>query len=167
MSVLQSDLVRKGLVTYGFIVLWIALSAIVILFNKYILAYTSFKYPGKGHTGNEGAEGRPPEVEKELLFLPTAVALTMSHMTFSSVVTQILVRSGKFKAIDMDSTTYTQAILPIGGLFALVLWLGNAAYQYLSVSFIQMLKACITIGPTCSTGSACPPIWRAFACCRP
>ena len=32
------------------------------------------------------------------------------------------------------------AIVPIGGAFAIVLWLGNAAYLYLSVSFIQMLK---------------------------
>lgn len=32
-------------------------------------------------------------------------------------------------------------ILPIGLLFAATLWLGNAAYLYLSVSFIQMLKA--------------------------
>ena len=31
--------------------------------------------------------------------------------------------------------------MPIGVAFALVLWLGNAAYLYLSVSFIQMIKA--------------------------
>lgn len=31
--------------------------------------------------------------------------------------------------------------MPIGVLFALSLWMGNAAYMYLSVSFIQMLKA--------------------------
>ena len=33
--------------TYGYIVVWIILSATVILFNKYILAYTPFKYPGR------------------------------------------------------------------------------------------------------------------------
>lgn len=32
------------------------------------------------------------------------------------------------------------AVVPIGGLFALVLAMGNGAYLYLSVSFIQMLK---------------------------
>ena len=37
--------------------------------------------------------------------------------------------------------TYRTAIVPIGVAFALVLWLGNAAYLYLSVSFIQMIKA--------------------------
>jgi hypothetical protein len=30
-----------------------------------------------------------------------------------------------------------KAIVPIGGLFAITLWLSNAAYLYLSVSFIQ------------------------------
>jgi len=36
---------------------------------------------------------------------------------------------------------YISSVLPVGALFAVVLWLGNAAYLYLSVSFIQMLKA--------------------------
>lgn len=36
--------------------------------------------------------------------------------------------------------TYLRTIVPIGGLYAGTLWLGNAAYLYLSVSFIQMLK---------------------------
>ena len=30
--------------------------------------------------------------------------------------------------------------MPIGLLYSGTLWLGNAAYLYLSVSFIQMLK---------------------------
>lgn len=33
-----------------------------------------------------------------------------------------------------------RAVVPIGGLFAFVLAMGNGAYLYLSVSFIQMLK---------------------------
>ena len=36
--------------------------------------------------------------------------------------------------------SYRRAIAPIGLLFSGTLWLGNAAYLYLSVSFIQMLK---------------------------
>lgn len=35
-----------------------------------------------------------------------------------------------------------RALLPIAGLFAFVLWMGNAAYEHLSVSLIQMLKVC-------------------------
>lgn len=33
-----------------------------------------------------------------------------------------------------------RAIVPIGACYAITLWVGNAAYLYLSVSFIQMLK---------------------------
>ena len=39
---------------------------------------------------------------------------------------------------------YLRAIVPIGALFSIVLWLGNTAYLYLSVSFIQMLKVSST-----------------------
>lgn len=45
-----------------------------------------------------------------------------------------------------DSETYLnlcdvyRAVVPIGACYAGTLWLGNAAYLYLSVSFIQMLK---------------------------
>lgn len=33
-----------------------------------------------------------------------------------------------------------RGVVPVGALFAVVLALGNAAYLFLSVSFIQMLK---------------------------
>ena len=33
-----------------------------------------------------------------------------------------------------------RAIVPIGACYAITLWVGNSAYLYLSVSFIQMLK---------------------------
>lgn len=36
--------------------------------------------------------------------------------------------------------TLHRAVVPIGACYAGTLWLGNAAYLYLSVSFIQMLK---------------------------
>ena len=36
--------------------------------------------------------------------------------------------------------TYLRTIVPISGLYAGTLWLGNAAYIFLSVSFVQMLK---------------------------
>lgn len=43
-------------------------------------------------------------------------------------------------------------ILPIGLLFAGTLWMGNAAYLYLSVSFIQMLKASVAHQPVHECG---------------
>ena len=36
-------------------------------------------------------------------------------------------------------------MFPIGALFSVALWLGNACYLYLSVSFIQMLKASMPV----------------------
>ncbi|KAJ3192486.1 hypothetical protein HK101_006402, partial [Irineochytrium annulatum] len=41
----------------------------------------------------------------------------------------------------MDFNTYCKAILPIGFFFSLSLIASNQAYLYLSVAFIQMLKA--------------------------
>ena len=37
--------------------------------------------------------------------------------------------------------------MPIGFLYSGTLWLGNAAYLFLSVSFIQMLKVRLTSEP--------------------
>ena len=94
---------------------WIALSASVILFNKYILAFGGFPFP---------------------------ITLTVWHMLFSSSLASALVWTGAVPSTEgMDSKRYVSAIMPIGALFAGTLWLGNAAYLHLSVSFIQMLKA--------------------------
>jgi len=45
------------------------------------------------------------------------------------------------KAVPMNGRTYLRAIVPIGIFFSLSLICGNQAYLYLSVAFIQMLKA--------------------------
>ncbi|GMH44092.1 hypothetical protein BSKO_12026 [Bryopsis sp. KO-2023] len=106
---------RELLVSYGCMFLWISLSAVVILFNKYLLSYGDFPYP---------------------------IGLTTIHMGFCSILAYVLVKSGVVQGVDISFDTYLRAIVPIGVLFSVVLWLNNAAYLYLSVSFIQMLKAC-------------------------
>lgn len=98
--------------------IWIGLSGTVILYNKWILAYYGFPYP---------------------------IALTIWHMTFSSALAFLLVRSGYVQSCDMSMETYMKAVVPIGACFSGTLWLGNAAYLYLSVSFIQMLKALMPV----------------------
>ena len=58
---------------------------------------------------------------------------------------------------------YRTAIVPIGVAFALVLWLGNAAYLYLSVSFIQMIKALMPLSVRCDPSVRLdidPPPWQ-------
>lgn len=45
------------------------------------------------------------------------------------------------KKVPMTGRVYLRAIVPIGAFFSLSLILSNAAYLFLSVAFIQMLKA--------------------------
>ncbi|KAJ5458172.1 hypothetical protein N7475_009560 [Penicillium sp. IBT 31633x] len=108
----------NGLHPGFYIALWIALSSSVILFNKWVLHSAQFNFP---------------------LFLTTW------HMVFATAMTQILARcttvlDSRHK-VPMNPATYTRAIVPIGIMFSLSLICGNLAYLYLSVSFIQMLKA--------------------------
>ena len=51
----------------------------------------------------------------------------------------------------MNRETYTRAILPVGLFFSFSLICGNVAYLYLSVSFIQMLKASNVIATLLAT----------------
>jgi hypothetical protein len=95
-------------------VLWIGLSSAVIIYNKHILVTYNFPFP---------------------------VALTMLHMGFSSVMSQILVGLEFVDDNRMASSTYFRAVVPIGVLYALILSLSNGTYMFLSVSFIQMIKA--------------------------
>jgi hypothetical protein len=89
----------------------------VILFNKWILDTLNFRYP---------------------------VILTTFHLTFATIMTQILARwthllDGR-KTVKMTGRVYLRAIMPIGLFFSLSLICGNLTYLYLSVAFIQMLK---------------------------
>lgn len=104
--------------TYSYVSLWIGLSGVVIMYNKYLLAYAGFPYP---------------------------ITLTLWHMFFCATLAIGLVKSGKVQAIGMSPETYCKAIVPIGLCYACSLWVGNAAYLYLSVSFIQMLKALMPV----------------------
>ncbi|KAG2490063.1 hypothetical protein HYH03_011528 [Edaphochlamys debaryana] len=113
-AAVKKDMFMQGAITYGYITLWIALSAMVILINKYILGYTSFVFP---------------------------ISLTMTHMAFCAGLAALLIKLGVVSSIQMDNATYYQNVVPIAALFSGTLWLGNAAYLYLSISFIQMIKA--------------------------
>lgn len=45
----------------------------------------------------------------------------------------------------MSRELYLKSVVPIGALYSLSLWFSNSAYIYLSVSFIQMLKALMPV----------------------
>uniref|UniRef100_A0A7R9Z8N2 Sugar phosphate transporter domain-containing protein n=1 Tax=Chlamydomonas euryale TaxID=1486919 RepID=A0A7R9Z8N2_9CHLO len=110
----QESLFMQIVLTYMYIAVWIGLSAAVILINKYVLAYSGFPFP---------------------------IALTLIHMAFCATLAFLLIKLGVSDTVHMDSQTYTRCVLPIAALFSGTLWMGNAAYLYLSVAFIQMIKA--------------------------
>ncbi|KAI6248110.1 putative sugar phosphate/phosphate translocator [Erysiphe necator] len=101
-----------------YVIVWISLSSSVILFNKWILSSLQFHYP---------------------------ILLTAWHLIFATIMTQLLARTTRLldgrKSVKMTGRIYLRAIVPIGIFFSLSLICGNLTYLYLSVSFIQMLKA--------------------------
>eukprot|EP00959_Pyramimonas_sp_CCMP1952_P087912 1839479-Pyramimonas_sp.AAC.1 len=88
MAGVDPELMREAVVAYSCVLLWIALSAGVILFNKYILSEYGFPYP---------------------------VALTLIHMGFCSIVAILVVRVFEWiPSNNMDSDVYFRAVVPIG-----------------------------------------------------
>ncbi|CAN4081544.1 unnamed protein product [Withania somnifera] len=118
---LSNGVVKKIILSYTYVAVWIFLSFTVIVYNKYIL-------------------------DRKLYGWPFPISLTMIHMTFCSSLAFLLVRV--FKVVDpvsLSRNVYLTCILPIGALYSVSLWLSNSAYIYLSVSFIQMLKALMPV----------------------
>ncbi|KAI5301596.1 hypothetical protein KEM56_001566 [Ascosphaera pollenicola] len=101
-----------------YVISWIAMSSSVILFNKYLLDAKQKLFP---------------------------IFLTSWHLGFATIMTQLLARTTNLldgrKKVKMTGRVYLRAIVPIGFFFSLSLICGNKTYMYLSVSFIQMLKA--------------------------
>lgn len=70
----------------------------------------------------------------------------MIHMLFCSSLAYILVKLLKIvEPVQMNQFVYFKSVVPIGFLYSISLWLSNSAYVYLSVSFIQMLKALMPV----------------------
>ncbi|KAG5559432.1 hypothetical protein RHGRI_009091 [Rhododendron griersonianum] len=118
---LSEGVVRKIVVSYTYVAIWIFLSFTVIVFNKYILDRKMFNWP-------------------------FPISLTMIHMAFCSSIAYLLVRVFRVvEPVSMSRDLYLRSVVPIGALYSLSLWFSNSAYIYLSVSFIQMLKALMPV----------------------
>ncbi|XP_043724392.1 probable sugar phosphate/phosphate translocator At5g25400 [Telopea speciosissima] len=118
---LSESVVKKILLSYAYVAIWIFLSFTVIVFNKYIL-------------------------DKKMYNWPFPISLTMIHMAFCSSLAFLLVRVFKFvEPVTMSRDLYLSSVVPIGALYSFSLWFSNSAYIYLSVSFIQMLKALMPV----------------------
>ncbi|KAJ3143798.1 hypothetical protein HK101_003069 [Irineochytrium annulatum] len=88
-------------------------------------------------------------------FAAYPIFLTTWHLIFSTFATRVLANTtnlldGRHKVV-MDMPTYVRSIVPIGVFFSLSLITQNQAYLYLSVSFIQMLKATTPVAVLIST----------------
>lgn len=113
---------KEEVLTYAYILLYIALSSGQIFFNKWVLS------------------------SKEINF-PYPLGLTLLHMVFSSVLCFLLTKVFKIMKVEegMTPEIYATSVVPIGAMFAMTLWLGNTAYLYISVAFAQMLKAIMPV----------------------
>ncbi|OTA02334.1 hypothetical protein A9Z42_0026660 [Trichoderma parareesei] len=103
---------------WAYIVNWMFFSNVTIIFNKWLLDTAGFKYP---------------------------ILLTCWHLIYATIATQILARTTTLldsrRNIPVNGRLYLRTILPIGLLYSGSLICSNVVYLYLSVSFIQMLKA--------------------------
>ncbi|KAJ7978908.1 Sugar phosphate/phosphate translocator like [Quillaja saponaria] len=117
----SEGVVKKVLLSYTYVAIWIFLSFSVIVYNKYIL-------------------------DRKMYNWPYPISLTMIHMGFCSSLAYLLVRVFKVvEPVSMSRELYLKSVVPIGALYALSLWFSNSAYIFLSVSFIQMLKALMPV----------------------
>jgi hypothetical protein len=92
---------------------WLTMSMTVILFNKFM--FSEFPFPA---------------------------SLTCVHMLFSTLATAALRASGRLAVPTMGWCGWARAVLPIGLMYSLALVTSNMAANILTVSFVQMLKAC-------------------------
>ncbi|KAK7970348.1 hypothetical protein PG996_001221 [Apiospora saccharicola] len=97
---------------------WILFSNLTIIFNKWLLDTAGFRYP---------------------------IILTTLHLITATALTQILARLTPLlnsrHTFPLTGRIYLRAILPIGMLYTASLVFSNLSYLFLSVSFLQMLKA--------------------------
>ncbi|KAL6353829.1 hypothetical protein LRP88_12823 [Fusarium phalaenopsidis] len=101
-----------------YMIAWIVSSNATVIFNKWIIDTAGFDYP---------------------------ILLTGWHLLFASIVTQILAHTTKLldsrHDLSINRRFYIRTIIPIGIVSSGSLVCANVVYEYLSVAFIQMLKA--------------------------
>jgi len=110
---------RNIVIAYACVVVWMSSSGAVVLHNKWLMTVFNFKYPA---------------------------CMTMMHMSFSFTLAFLICKV--FKLVPLPHITtqqITHAMFPIGACYSVVLVCSNYAYVYLTVAFIQMLKASLPV----------------------
>lgn len=114
-SVSNAGVIRV-LAALGVSVGWMFVSSLLILVNKHILKDLKFGYP------------------------MTVAGMGMFTSGLLSFVLCRVTKVVEAKAV-VTTSYWIRGIMPVGFFMAGTLWAGNLVYLYLSVSFIQMLKA--------------------------
>lgn len=84
----RAKILKEIVRSYTYVVIWMSISIAVILFNKWLLAYSGFPFP---------------------------IALTLWHMFFCSFVGVLCVRILRVvKSHNMSSREYMTRVMPIG-----------------------------------------------------
>ncbi len=96
------------------VIVWLCLSSGVVLSNKWLMHPKRFPFP---------------------------VSLTCCHMAVSALAGAFAVKSGMTTKQKLSWKMWAKFCLPVGALSASALFFGNVAFLYLTVSFMQMLKA--------------------------
>ncbi|OIV95344.1 hypothetical protein TanjilG_07500 [Lupinus angustifolius] len=134
MGITSTMMTTQHMLTYMYLLVYISLSSGVILYNK----ARNYRY----HMPTNSFW-----VLSTLYFnFPFPITLTMIHMAFSGAVAFVLIRVLKVVSpVKMTFNIYATCVVPISAFFAASLWFGNTAYLYISVAFIQMLKALMPV----------------------
>lgn len=116
----------RGMALSAFaIVLFCAVGPSLIFLNKHILTTLEFKYP---------------------------MSVSGLGIVASAVLSRVLVWMGMIKlqhADTVDWSFWLRKVLPVGFAMTATLYFGNAAYIYLSVAFLQMMKAFAPVVTMC------------------
>eukprot|EP01012_Entosiphon_sulcatum_P012809 TRINITY_DN1809_c0_g1_i1.p1 TRINITY_DN1809_c0_g1~~TRINITY_DN1809_c0_g1_i1.p1 ORF type:complete len:359 (+),score=70.60 TRINITY_DN1809_c0_g1_i1:202-1278(+) len=109
------ELAWRVVVSYSCVVAWMISSGAVVLHNKWLMTVFNFSFPA---------------------------TMTAMHMSFSFVMAFLACKV--FRLIELpriDRDQFLRSIAPIGTFYSVVLVCSNYSYIYLSVAFIQMIKA--------------------------
>jgi len=111
----HSSLLRLGLVV-AVCISWTITSSVAILVNKNVMVDVGFKYP------------------TTVAWMGLLTTTTASFITMQLLVPQ-------HQRQHMSLRYYMTRVMPTGFFMALTFFTGNSAYLYLTVAFVQMLKA--------------------------
>ncbi|KAL7945622.1 triose-phosphate transporter family domain-containing protein [Trichoderma barbatum] len=124
--------VKAQIPIWAHIINWMFFSNVTIIFNKWLLDTAGFKYRKLDSHGLLSGKLK-------------TILLTCWHLIYATIATQILARTTTLldsrRNFPVTGRLYLRTILPIGLLYSGSLICSNVVYLYLSVSFIQMLKA--------------------------